>query len=1083
MASDSSGFSFHKLQLVGFLIGLLPIIAGVISVSFLGGSLEDMISWILASVFLSLVLIVLNLVGVFKKQSDEISDSPGSETLTFSLPIYSQVVRPPIAPEFRERLNKNRKDQISEIKQHLSGGKRGLIITGVKGVGKSTLAAYFAEGDDFWLDFVGKTIDLKTLLIILAQWAGDEGFEGHLQQCAKVGENEINYLCEKLSGFKRKLFFDNLETLLDKSTRRFKETGVSLFFYKLLKTDHQCQVLITSRIMPVLNEGGELEDEEGVVKVKSGGLSDKDGAELLREEGVEETEESPLESISREVDGNPLLLKQLIPIVRRPSVGGSLNKLKQWKEKYKGEILEAILKEEATEAGRDLIFRMSVVADPLTIEQVRVLREEEDTDNVVDDLVGRSLMEWDEERKLFWLHPAVKETAEGELERKPKLLRLARRSALIMYLEIVKGLKPQEEWKSIEDCAPLVRSAEIILDLGEFENAAVLIVDIIHEPLFRWGQWNLLKRFYARIIPELERLSKKTRKNRLLYLRILNNYGLIRLSFCHYEEASAYFINCFEIAKEIGNRSCECNAYGNLGNAYQALGEYRKAIEYHEKSLEIALEIGDRRGEGATYGNLGNAYDSLGDFSKAIEYHEKQLNVDLEIGDRRGEGHAYCNLGNAFQALGEYKKAIEYHEKLLEIALETGDRSGEGAAYGNLGNAYHSLGEYHKAIEYHEKRLKVALEIGDRQGECNAFGNLGIAYKSLGEYRKAIVLYEKCFEIAIEIGDRRGEGNAYGNLGNAYFSLGDYVKAIEFQVKNLEVASEIGDRHGEGVAYGNLCNAYQSLGEYGKAIEYHKKHLNTALEIGDRRGEGYAYGNLGVVYFYLGDYDKAIELHEKLLNIAKEIGDRRGEGNAYGNLGNAYHALGDYNKAIEYQEKRLEIAQEIGDLLGEGASYGNLGIVYNSLGKNKKAIEYHEKHLKVAQEIGDRQGEGNAYSGLGNVHSKLEKHEKALEYFRKALLIQNEIKDAQGTAISCGNIARELLFIGNYAEAASNGVNGLMIATEIGVPEAGWLASLTKECREKLGAEEFRSVAVKIVGEEKAGEVERILAEIEEGED
>ena len=39
-------------------------------------------------------------------------------------------------------------------------------------------------------------------------------------------------------------------------------------------------------------------------------------------------------------------------------------------------------------------------------------------------------------------------------------------------------------------------------------------------------------------------------------------------------------------------------AYGNLGNAYQSLGDYRKAIEYHEKDLKIAIEIGDRAGEG-----------------------------------------------------------------------------------------------------------------------------------------------------------------------------------------------------------------------------------------------------------------------------------------------------------------------------------------------------------------------------------------------------------------------------------------------------------------------------------------------------
>ena len=46
-----------------------------------------------------------------------------------------------------------------------------------------------------------------------------------------------------------------------------------------------------------------------------------------------------------------------------------------------------------------------------------------------------------------------------------------------------------------------------------------------------------------------------------------------------------------KIAKEIGDRAGEGRAYGNLGNAYQSLGDYQKAIEYHEKHLKIAKEM------------------------------------------------------------------------------------------------------------------------------------------------------------------------------------------------------------------------------------------------------------------------------------------------------------------------------------------------------------------------------------------------------------------------------------------------------------------------------------------------------------
>ena len=41
------------------------------------------------------------------------------------------------------------------------------------------------------------------------------------------------------------------------------------------------------------------------------------------------------------------------------------------------------------------------------------------------------------------------------------------------------------------------------------------------------------------------------------------------------------------------------------------------AIEYHSQDLAIAKEVVDRAEEGRAYGNLGCAYESLGDFSLA----------------------------------------------------------------------------------------------------------------------------------------------------------------------------------------------------------------------------------------------------------------------------------------------------------------------------------------------------------------------------------------------------------------------------------------------------------------------------------
>ena len=62
--------------------------------------------------------------------------------------------------------------------------------------------------------------------------------------------------------------------------------------------------------------------------------------------------------------------------------------------------------------------------------------------------------------------------------------------------------------------------------------------------------------------------------------------------------------------------------YCILGNAYQSLGDYAKAIEYHTQKLAIAKEVGDRTGEVIAYGNLGTGHMHLNEYVKAVAYFE-----------------------------------------------------------------------------------------------------------------------------------------------------------------------------------------------------------------------------------------------------------------------------------------------------------------------------------------------------------------------------------------------------------------------------------------------------------------------------
>jgi tetratricopeptide (TPR) repeat protein len=259
----------------------------------------------------------------------------------------------------------------------------------------------------------------------------------------------------------------------------------------------------------------------------------------------------------------------------------------------------------------------------------------------------------------------------------------------------------------------------------------------------------------------------------------------------------------------------------------------REHIKWLEAALAAARRLKDRLREGAPLGNLGIAYQELGEPSRAIQYYEQALAVEREIGDREGEGKALGNLGLAYADLGEARRAIEYYKQQIIITREIGYRRGEGNALGNLGNAYLALGEPRRAIQYHEQALAIHREIRDRRGEGQDLGNLGLAYAHLGEPRRAIEYYEKSLIIAREIGDRRGEGQDLGNLGIAYQELGEPSRAIQYHEQALAVEREIGDRRGEGTDLFNMSLALDKLGERAQAIANAQGALKIRVEIED----------------------------------------------------------------------------------------------------------------------------------------------------------------------------------------------------------------------------------------------------------
>jgi tetratricopeptide (TPR) repeat protein len=703
---------------------------------------------------------------------------------------------PSMLPYYPERLKQfvteYRTEELVKFLTYIEN-HRILLISGVAGIGKTTIARALVDlrplnvPEPFWFNFnQNKDAKLGDILERLALYLNAPEIVAFESEKREPGQSDVDKLIDKLQ--KRSqvwLIFDDLSTILE--DQYFADKGIELLFSSLRYGTHNAKILITSRIVPILENGESLIDvTEGEERQHLKGLTTDFEIDYLSRNGLDQLKPEKLKELAQSVDGNPLALKLLVELVKEFGVEDILKDLSIYSEEKENTILKARkLFYKLSGNEKELLERISVYREPVNMKCLKEMFTENTPKNAVKKLIDKSLLETDYNGN-YWLHPLVQEFAYNDLENKKAVHIIA----VKYYLSLPLPEKPSEK----KDVQSLIEAYYHAYMGGEYDLAADIILrSNLDYFLGLWGDSRTLIEIYEKLLHTDHLENGIYLKDKHIFGAILGSLGLAYSNLGKPKIAIDYYKQALEISRKIGDRHSEGNNLGNLGLTYNILGEPRKAIECYEQALKISRCMGDKYGEGADLGNLGLAYSNLGELTKAIKCYQQALNISIEIGDKRGEGNRLGNLGNIYSELGENTKAIKCYQQALNISIEIGDRLGEGNHLRNLGLAYSNLGETRKAIEYYEKALKISIEICDNRGSENSLGNLGLAYSHLGEPRKAIEYYERALKISIEIGDKRGEGTDLGNLGNVYGELGDYKKAIIFLRKSLAIGKEIED--------------------------------------------------------------------------------------------------------------------------------------------------------------------------------------------------------------------------------------------------------------------------------------------------
>ena len=350
---------------------------------------------------------------------------------------------------------------------------------------------------------------------------------------------------------------------------------------------------------------------------------------------------------------------------------------------------------------------------------------------------------------------------------------------------------------------PIFEEIEIVLDIYQVYLNGVTDIKIA------MSLKNKIKYFEA-LSKVLKLLHTENENVAHFFARV----GLIYQHMDNYKKAEPIYLRVLDIHKKIFGEThlYTARAYNNLATLYMDMGLYKNVESLYLKSLGIREEIyGVSHPETINlYINLAELYQIEGQYKQSEALYLKALSI-LDNSDLN-KAIAYNNLAELYRAEGKYGRAEPLYKKAIRIRKELQSLNHPDIAtnYNNLGLLYYTIKHYKKAKPLYEKALRIREEVlgVNHPTTATSYNTLALLYEALGNNKKAEIFYLKDLRINEE---RLGlyhptTAESYYNFGSFLYDTNSFKKAFSYISKSIEIWEKFFPQN-----HANLINANQWL--------------------------------------------------------------------------------------------------------------------------------------------------------------------------------------------------------------------------------------------------------------------------------
>ena len=655
-----------------------------------------------------------------------------------------------------------REQELAKLKNELYE-KTVVAVTGIAGIGKTTLVAYFVNNyvnePVFWHQFT-ESDTFEYLSWKMAKFLNSLGYHGLLEYLRANGRSYSiikDLVLEGFSKIKTLIVLDDYQKVTDTKVLQLVKDMVSRL--------NVSKMIIISRKKPK----GILWRGENVGEITVRGLKIENLVDLFRIKNLK-IKPSYIVKIYEATLGHPLMLIMFVNVAKKMGVEKAIASL------YFGDSFKFLWSEVYSKLSfkeKKIVNILSLADEPMSYEALKVACDSKDIYPILSKLVDSDLVY--EVSDKYSLHDLIKG-----------------------FLRIMKPFDEKEIYRKI---------AEAYLHEGGFKNAILALKYFVNaeDPkgayralMERRKQAYMLLRFlesYMRILQDVYRKIHGKHKWRRIEAHVLYDIGNIYRIMGHENYGLKYINESIDLARKVRDLTLELLGTGTRAYIYVYLGDLDKAyrdLEYTESLLhnvegnsELVLEV-----KYGLYANFVLYYAIIGNFEKAHEYVKKELEVAEERGDPVYYGDTLMHLGDTYIMLGKMDKAEKVLKESIRVLEGNGDKHIASIAATSLALVYlHKNSQLEKAAKMLDEACNVLRSHGNIPRYIEAAVMKALVNVKLGNLNEALTTIEEAMAQY-----RRTKWDFAGILHIAYGIIlkrrGDVKRGMELVEKGLRKVRE-----------------------------------------------------------------------------------------------------------------------------------------------------------------------------------------------------------------------------------------------------------------------------------------------------